>query len=147
MNMSIAWRRTPGTAAICVCNKPKCLSCRDPLTRSCAGYDSGVASGRADVEAAARKRHEAEELELSVRRSHPLLGDFQREPSASSINAVQNAGDKRMELAWVYTVIAGVLNIMVIYDAYAGPAFTAAAVGPSREEQGKRGTAVPAPGR
>jgi hypothetical protein len=76
-----------------------------------------------DPESAARKRQEAEELERSVQRTHPLLGDFQREPSASCINAVQNAGDKRMELAWVYTVIAGVLNIMVIYDAVAGPAF------------------------
>jgi hypothetical protein len=27
-----------------------------------------------------------------------------------------------VELGWVYTVIAGVLNIMVIYDALAGPA-------------------------
>lgn len=26
------------------------------------------------------------------------------------------------ELAWVYTVIAGMLNILVILDAYAGPA-------------------------
>jgi hypothetical protein len=30
-----------------------------------------------------------------------------------------------MDLGWVYTVIAGVLNIMVIYDAFAGPAFLA----------------------
>jgi hypothetical protein len=30
-----------------------------------------------------------------------------------------------LELGWVYTVIAGVLNIMVIYDAVAGPAFLA----------------------
>jgi hypothetical protein len=27
-----------------------------------------------------------------------------------------------VELGWVYTVIAGVLNILVIYDAVAGPA-------------------------
>jgi hypothetical protein len=46
-----------------------------------------------------------------------------REPSAEAINAVSNASDKRLELAWVYTVIAGVLNIMVIYDAVAGAAF------------------------
>jgi hypothetical protein len=31
--------------------------------------------------------------------------------------------DKLPDLAWVYTVIAGVLNILVIYDAAAGPAF------------------------
>jgi hypothetical protein len=81
------------------------------------------ADNAGDEKAAAEKLQEAEKLEQAVRHSHPLLGDFQREPSASSINAVQNAGDKRMELAWVYTVIAGVLNIMVIYDAVAGPAF------------------------
>jgi hypothetical protein len=28
---------------------------------------------------------------------------------------------KRWDIGWVYTVIAGVLNILVIYDAYAGP--------------------------
>jgi hypothetical protein len=54
---------------------------------------------------------------------HPFLGTFMREPNEASINAVQNASDKRLELGWVYTVIAGVLNIMVIYDAVAGPAF------------------------
>jgi hypothetical protein len=55
-----------------------------------------------------------------------LFGDFERTPSDEALNAVQTEGDKRMELGWVYTVIAGVLNIMVIYDAFAGPAFLAA---------------------
>jgi hypothetical protein len=53
----------------------------------------------------------------------PLLGTFERTPSESSLNAVHTSGDKLMELGWVYTVIAGVLNIMVIYDALAGPAY------------------------
>jgi hypothetical protein len=52
-----------------------------------------------------------------------LFGQFQRTPSEEAINALQNSGDKRLDLAWIYTVIAGVLNIMVIYDALAGPAF------------------------
>jgi hypothetical protein len=51
---------------------------------------------------------------------------FERTPPEEAINAVQTSGDKSMELGWVYTVIAGVLNIMVIYDACAGPAFLAA---------------------
>ncbi len=76
-------------------------------------------------ERAAELREKAEELEHSERGRHPLLGDFEREPSASVINAVHNAGNKGLELGWVYTVIAGVLNIMVIYDAVAGPAFRA----------------------
>jgi hypothetical protein len=58
-----------------------------------------------------------------------LLGHFERTPSESALNAVHTSGDKLMELGWVFTVIAGVLNIMVIYDALAGPAFL-----PSDEE-------------
>jgi hypothetical protein len=30
---------------------------------------------------------------------------------------------KRFDIAWVYTVIAGVLNLLVIYDAWAGPIY------------------------
>jgi hypothetical protein len=53
------------------------------------------------------------------------LGRFERTPSEEALNAVDNYGDKLVELGWVYTVIAGVLNIMVIYDALAGPALLA----------------------
>jgi TM2 domain-containing membrane protein YozV len=53
----------------------------------------------------------------------PLLGNFERTPSEASLNALHTSGDKLMELGWVFTVIAGVLNVMVIYDALAGPAF------------------------
>jgi hypothetical protein len=56
-------------------------------------------------------------------RGHPVLGHFEREPSTAVLSAYHNASDKRIELAWVFTVIAGVLNIMVIYDALAGPAY------------------------
>ena len=40
-----------------------------------------------------------------------------------TINELQMEGDKGWDLGWVFTVIAGVLNLMVIYDALAGPAF------------------------
>jgi hypothetical protein len=53
----------------------------------------------------------------------PLLGSFQRMPPEALINQLQNEDDKKWDLGWVFTVIAGVLNIMVIYDALAGPAF------------------------
>ena len=53
----------------------------------------------------------------------PDPGQFERTPSDEALNAVHTYGDKLLELGWVYTVIAGVLNIMVIYDAFAGPAF------------------------
>jgi hypothetical protein len=53
----------------------------------------------------------------------PILGNFQRAPDESLLNNLQREGDKNWDLAWVYTVIAGVLNVLVIYDAFAGPAF------------------------
>lgn len=40
-----------------------------------------------------------------------------------TLNELQIDGDKTWDLGWVFTVIAGVLNILVIYDAFAGPAF------------------------
>lgn len=55
--------------------------------------------------------------------SDPLLGKFERAPNERCLNAVHTNGDKLIELGWVYTVIAGVLNIMVIYDALAGPTY------------------------
>jgi hypothetical protein len=57
--------------------------------------------------------------------THPLLGGFEREPTTANENMIHNLSDKRQELAWVFTVIAGVLNILVIYDAVAGPAVSA----------------------
>jgi hypothetical protein len=68
--------------------------------------------------------------------SGPVFGTFMREPSEATINVLQTAGDKRWDLGWVYTVIAGVLNILVIYDAYAGPAFGPAAAR-ARENEAK----------
>jgi hypothetical protein len=52
----------------------------------------------------------------------PLHG-WMRAPSLDEINQLQRDGDKTWDLGWVYTVIAGVLNVLVIYDALAGPAF------------------------
>src|SRR5207253_5663395 len=58
----------------------------------------------------------------------PPLYDFERQPLENTengevgLNELQTKGDKTWDLAWVYTVIAGVLNILVIYDAAAGPA-------------------------
>jgi hypothetical protein len=57
----------------------------------------------------------------------PLIGKFQRQPNEDDLNALERNGDKTRDLGWVFTVMAGVLNIMVIYDAVAGPAFHAAA--------------------
>ena len=53
----------------------------------------------------------------------PLFGKFQRTPPESELNDLQRNSSKRWDLGWVYTVIAGVLNLLVIYDALAGPMF------------------------
>lgn len=63
----------------------------------------------------------------------PLLGSFQRQPSEDdhddpwSLNNLQRRGDKTWDLGWVYTVIAGLLNLLVIYDALTGPALAVVA--------------------
>lgn len=54
-----------------------------------------------------------------------FLAKFQAAPNETELNDLQRDGDKRWDLGWVYTVIAGVLNVLVIYDALAGPAFGA----------------------
>ena len=55
----------------------------------------------------------------------PFWHSFQKTPTEDELNKMQAdpPADKTWDLAWVYTVIAGVLNILVIYDALAGPAF------------------------
>jgi TM2 domain-containing membrane protein YozV len=87
----------------------------------------------------------------SRRDETPPLGGFQRQPPDEKANPtgfekylrLQRDGDKTWDLAWVYTVIAGVLNVMVIYDAFAGPAFVAR---PARkEEPSSHATATPTP--
>jgi hypothetical protein len=62
----------------------------------------------------------------------PFFGSFQRTPEEGTmndppekitLNKLQREGNKRWDLGWVYTVIAGVLNLLVMYDALAGPMF------------------------
>ena len=50
-----------------------------------------------------------------------ILGHYMQTPPEATINDLQRNSDKRWDLGWVYTVIAGVLNVLVIYDAFAGP--------------------------
>jgi hypothetical protein len=60
----------------------------------------------------------------------PVFGTFQRTPTEDELNELQRNGNKRWDLGWVYTVIAGVLNLLVIYDALAGPMFRDPPPGP-----------------
>jgi hypothetical protein len=76
----------------------------EPERRARAG---GEPNAKADAQQAKKRRG--------------FLGDWQRQPSDAELNYLQRNGDKTWDLGWVYTVIAGVLNLLVIYDALAGP--------------------------
>jgi hypothetical protein len=64
---------------------------------------------------------------FDANKEDPLFGLYQRAPDQETLNAVHNVQDKQIDLGWVFTVIAGVLNVLVIYDALAGPAHPAPA--------------------
>ncbi|MCI0681513.1 MAG: hypothetical protein L0Y71_05370 [Gemmataceae bacterium] len=61
--------------------------------------------------------------------------NLQRAPSEAEINNFWVNSDKTPDLGWIYTVIAGVLNILVIYDAYAGPAHPGDPREPKKDKQ------------
>jgi len=56
----------------------------------------------------------------------PFWQTFQRMPDPDEVNRFLVNSDKTPDLGWVYTVVAGMLNILVIYDAFAGPVFVPA---------------------
>jgi hypothetical protein len=62
-------------------------------------------------------------LPVPSKETSPFLHDFQRQPDDDEMNDFLREHGKDPDVAWVYTVIAGVLNILVIYDAFAGPAY------------------------
>jgi TM2 domain-containing membrane protein YozV len=76
-----------------------------------------------------------------TKESLPLIGSFERTPAEAIVNQIQNEDDKTWDLGWVFTVIAGVLNIMVIYDALAGPAF-GTVESTARDSEVRHGNAV-----
>ncbi len=63
------------------------------------------------------------EVWIPGRDKYPLIDNYQRMPKEADVNALFQNSDKTPDLGWVYTVIAGMLNLLVIYDAYAGPMF------------------------
>jgi hypothetical protein len=54
----------------------------------------------------------------------PLFGGFLAEPPMDALNGLHAKYGKLVEIGWVYTVIAGLLNILAIFDAYEGPAYS-----------------------
>ncbi len=73
----------------------------------------------------------------------PPFRKFQRAPKEDELNNLQRNSSKRWDLGWVFTVIAGVLNLLVIYDAFAGPMFRDAPTWANAEESTSAAVAEP----
>ncbi len=70
------------------------------------------------------------EMPVPAKETQPFWHHFQKAPrDEAELNDYLRAQDKTPDLAWVYTVVAGVLNILVIYDAIAGPVFVVSSRG------------------
>lgn len=52
----------------------------------------------------------------------PVIGDFQAAPSAAELNELTARLNRTWDIAKLYTMIASLLNILVILDASGGPA-------------------------
>lgn len=53
----------------------------------------------------------------------PILWGWFAEPSQNVVNSLHPKLGKLVEIAWVYTTVAGLLNVLAIYDALEGPAY------------------------
>lgn len=53
---------------------------------------------------------------------NPVLGGYLAEPPMNAINALHSSAGRFVDIGVVYTSIAGLLNVLAIYDAYEGPA-------------------------
>jgi hypothetical protein len=52
-----------------------------------------------------------------------ILGDILAEPMPAVLNGLHPRLGKLVEIGTIYTTVAGLLNILAIYDAYEGPAY------------------------
>src|SRR4051794_29921462 len=53
-----------------------------------------------------------------------ILGGFMAEPPQNVINGLHRDLGKLVEVGTIYTTVAGLLNILAIYDAFEGPAYS-----------------------
>jgi hypothetical protein len=51
----------------------------------------------------------------------PILGHMMQPVAEATLNKLQADGSRMYDLGWVLTIVAGVLNILAVYDALAGP--------------------------
>ncbi len=70
---------------------------------------------------------------LKLQNLGPILGGYLAAPPANVVNALHPRMGGLVEVGWVYTVVAGLLNILAIYDAYEGPALADEESEPSPE--------------
>ncbi|MGZ3470152.1 MAG: DUF6677 family protein [Isosphaeraceae bacterium] len=54
---------------------------------------------------------------------NPLFWGFMAEPPQNVLNGLQPRLSKLVEIGTIYTTVAGLLNILAIYDAFEGPAY------------------------
>lgn len=52
----------------------------------------------------------------------PILGGYLAEPPMEVLSGLFPRLGRMLEVGWVYTVVAGLLNVLAIYDALDGPA-------------------------
>jgi len=61
----------------------------------------------------------------------PLLGKVEAPPTKDELNDLHRDIGRWWELGTVYTMLAGLLNVLVIYDALCGPAYVAERAAPA----------------
>jgi hypothetical protein len=106
---------------------------RIPHVPFLAQFGIGIAAWPAIIQAASYDVHDLSEqgrgaAKEAVEHLHPFLGKFQRYPDPTQQENMLRNGDKYADLGWIYTIIAGLLNLLVIYDALAGPAHGAQSI-------------------
>jgi len=69
----------------------------------------------------------------------PVFWNFMGEPPQNVINGLHPRLGKLVEVGTIYTTVAGLLNILAIYDAFEGPAYTG-----GEDEPAPKDVAVPA---
>ena len=97
---------------------------RGPRHRQCTDGSLAFSQGQVWIGAAAWPAIlQFYDKPLADKDANPFLHYYQQAPNETKLNEFLINSDKTPDLGWVYTVIAGMLNILVIYDALAGPAF------------------------